>query len=125
MGKSQGAGSLSIWMHNLKGVEYIPEYTMGSYTGRAARIAAGIQTFELNRAAASSGITILGPGGSTVGVTGGYLQGGGHSILTSLYGLAADQVLSLQIVTADGRFVTASSEENQDLFWAVRGGGGG
>lgn len=38
--------------------------------------------------------------------------------------MAADHVMALQVVTADGRFVTACSEENQDLFWAMRGGGG-
>ncbi|CAG8960049.1 hypothetical protein HYFRA_00013237, partial [Hymenoscyphus fraxineus] len=124
LGKSQGAGSLSIWVHHLKSTEFLPSHTSGSYTGPVARIAAGIQTFELNRFAASNGITILGPGGSTVGVAGGFLQGGGHSTLSSLYGLAADQVLEINIVTADGKFVTASEEENQELFWAVRGGGG-
>jgi len=61
----------------------------------------------------------------TVGVSGGYLAGGGHSPLSSLYGMAADQVLAIEIVTPDGRFVTASEESNNDLFWALRGGGGG
>ena len=61
----------------------------------------------------------------TVGVSGGYVAGGGHSPLSSLYGMAADQVLAIEIVTPDGRFVTASEESNNDLFWALRGGGGG
>lgn len=56
---------------------------------------------------------------------GGYTQGGGHSPLSSLYGMGADQVLSAQVVTADGKFITASADENPDLFWALRGGGGG
>lgn len=55
---------------------------------------------------------------------GGYIQGGGHSPLSSLYGLAADQVLSAEVVTPGGRFVTADLEQNTDLFWAIRGGGG-
>jgi FAD/FMN-containing dehydrogenase len=55
---------------------------------------------------------------------GGYIQGGGHSPLSGLYGMAADQILSLEVVTADGRFVTASESSNPDLFWAIRGGGG-
>ena len=55
---------------------------------------------------------------------GGYIQGGGHSPLSCLHGLAADQVLSAEVVTPDGRFVTADFTQNTDLFWAIRGGGG-
>lgn len=55
---------------------------------------------------------------------GGYIQGGGHSPLSSMYGMAADQVLSMEVVLANGTFVTASSASNTDLFWALRGGGG-
>jgi FAD/FMN-containing dehydrogenase len=62
---------------------------------------------------------------NSVGVFGGYSQGGGHGPLISTYGPGADQILSAEVVTADGQFVTASSTENTDLFWALRGGGGG
>ena len=55
---------------------------------------------------------------------GGYIQGAGHSPMSSMYGTGADQVLSMEVVTADGRFVTASETSNPDLFWALRGGGG-
>jgi FAD/FMN-containing dehydrogenase len=61
----------------------------------------------------------------TVGVFGGYILGGGHSPLSSLYGMAADHVLGFEVVTPFGDFVTANSTSNQDLFWALRGGGGG
>jgi FAD/FMN-containing dehydrogenase len=60
----------------------------------------------------------------TVGMMGGYIQGGGHSPLSSIHGMAADHVLSMEVVTADGRFVTADFNQNTDLFWALRGGGG-
>lgn len=56
---------------------------------------------------------------------GGYIQGGGHSPMSSMYGTASDQALSFEIVTPDGRFVTADESHNTDLFWALRGGGGG
>jgi FAD/FMN-containing dehydrogenase len=68
---------------------------------------------------------MLEPGGGTVGAFGGYFMGGGHSTYTSIYGLAADQILFVQVVTADGRFVTADPTNNTDLIWALRGGGGG
>ena len=52
---------------------------------------------------------------------GGYLTGGGHSPLSSIYGLGADQVYEVEMVTPTGEIVTANECENTDLFWAVRG----
>lgn len=66
------------------------------------------------------------PPSKTIGAFGGYTQGGGHSPLSSLYGLGADQVLAIEVVTPDGRFVSATADgPHSDLFWAMRGGGGG
>ena len=61
----------------------------------------------------------------TVGLAGGYTQGGGHSSLASKYGLGADQTLEWEVVTGSGSLLTASPTENQDLYWALSGGGGG
>lgn len=55
-----------------------------------------------------------------MGFAGGYIQGGGHGPLTSLYGMAADQALEFEAVTAKGEFVTANADVNPDLFWALR-----
>ena len=55
-----------------------------------------------------------------VGVPGGYTQGGGHSALSTSFGLAADQTLEWEVVTAGGKLVTASRTQNADLYWALR-----
>ncbi|KAK3385876.1 hypothetical protein B0H63DRAFT_544345 [Podospora didyma] len=122
-GRSTGAGSLSIWVHNLKSFEFLPNHTSDAYRGMAVRIGAGMESWELHNHAAQYNITVVAPGGSTVGAVGGWLAGGGHGGLTSKYGLGSDQALAIDVVTADGRFLTADPRTNQDLFWALRGGG--
>ncbi len=54
----------------------------------------------------------------------GFTLGGGYGPLTGAYGLGADNLLSAQVVTANGQLVTANAEEHPDLFWGLRGGGG-
>ncbi|CAG8948757.1 hypothetical protein HYFRA_00001878 [Hymenoscyphus fraxineus] len=124
-GRSSGAGSLSIWTHYLKSFEYLPQYSQDEYKGRAARVGAGLETWEMFNYMASNRMGVVVPAGTTtIGPYGGWMAGGGHSILTSSYGMGSDQPLSLQVVTADGRFVTADPITNEDLFFAMRGGGG-
>lgn len=60
-----------------------------------------------------------------MGYAGGMITGGGQNPLAGIYGMAADHVVAFQLVTADGRLRTISEVENPDLFWALRGGGGG
>ncbi|KAJ8108141.1 hypothetical protein OPT61_g8375 [Boeremia exigua] len=124
IGKSSGAGALNIWTHNLKDIRFIEEYQSGDYSGPAFKAGAGVQGFEILEAARDHDVSVLAGICETVGWAGGYLAGGGHSPLASIYGMAADQVLAYEVVTADGRFVTASDKANTDLFWALRGGGG-
>jgi FAD/FMN-containing dehydrogenase len=69
-------------------------------------------------------VTIEIPGGETVGAFGGWIAGGGHNFLSSIYGHGADQVLAFQVVTADGRYRLVTPEENGDLYYAMLGGGG-
>ncbi|KAL1607002.1 hypothetical protein SLS59_002704 [Nothophoma quercina] len=126
LGKSGGKDALSIWTHYMKDIEYIEEYAdeeLG-YTGPAFKAGTGVQAFEIYKAADEKGRVVVGGEGETVGVMGGYIQGGGHSPLTGLYGTGADNVLAFEVVTADGEFVVANSTSHTDLFWALRGGGG-
>ncbi|KAF9738247.1 hypothetical protein PMIN04_001604 [Paraphaeosphaeria minitans] len=126
LGKSGGKDALSIWTHYFKDIDYIEEYVDAGtgYSGPAFKAGVGVQAFEIYKAAHEKGHSVVGGEGETVGIFGGYIQGGGHSPLTSLYGTGADQVLSMEVVTADGDYVTANSTSNTDLFWAMRGGGG-
>ncbi|KAK1983123.1 FAD binding domain-containing protein [Colletotrichum cereale] len=122
--KSTGAGSLSIWTHKFNNIQYLESHQQDSYSGPAFKLGAGVRAFEVYEAADKYGVTAVGGEGQTVGLVGGYIQGGGHSPMSGLWGMAADNVLSFQVVTADGRFLTASESQNPDLFWAIRGGGG-
>jgi len=97
---------------------------MGNYTGMAVRYGSGLEAWEVFNYMVDYNITIFAPGGKTVGANGGWFASGGHGSLTSLYGLASDNALSVDVVTADGRFVTADPYQNTELFWALRGGGG-
>ncbi len=83
----------------------------------------GVTWNEFNRAAACHGLATTGGVVSTTGIAG-LTLGGGEGWLMGKYGLTIDNLLAVEIVTATGEVVTASAEENQDLFWALRGGGG-
>ncbi|EED18812.1 conserved hypothetical protein [Talaromyces stipitatus ATCC 10500] len=125
IGKGSGKGALSIWTHWLKDKAYYPSFTAANgYQGPAIKFGAGIQVFEAYEFAKGFGVTVIGGEAITVGLAGGYTAGGGRSPLSSLYGMAADQVLALEVVLADGSFVTATAKENPDIYWILRGGGG-
>lgn len=123
LGRSTGAGALAIWTRYLKTIEF-QDVDDGTYRGKAVRLGAGVQGYEVLAAGHEEGLIVVGGECPTVGIAGGYTQGGGHSALSTNFGLSADNVLSWEVVTADGKFLTASRTENSDLFWALNGGGG-
>jgi FAD/FMN-containing dehydrogenase len=90
---------------------------------RTARAEGGVLWKELNRETQLHGLATT---GGVVGTTGiaGLTLGGGLGWLMPKYGLALDNLRSADIVAADGRVLRASADENPDLFWAIRGGGG-
>lgn len=87
-------------------------------------VGAGAQLINVYNALAARGLMI--PAGTcpTVGIAGNVL-GGGFGLSSRKFGLLADNLISAQLVLADGRIVTASAKQNPDLFWAIRGSGGG
>ncbi|KAL7932893.1 hypothetical protein V8C35DRAFT_305752 [Trichoderma chlorosporum] len=123
-GRSTGAGALGIWTHNLKNIS-ISTYSCGTYTGPSMKVGAGVQGFEMLSAAHSTGYVAISGECPTVGVAGGYTQGGGHSALSTSFGLGADQTLEFEVVKADGTIVIANPTQNSDLYWALSGGGSG
>ncbi len=109
-------GGLVIDLSHMKGIRIDP-------AARTARIEGGCTWGDVDHATHPFGLAT--PSGfiSTTGV-GGLTLGGGIGYLTRTHGLTIDNLLGADMVLADGSFVTASAEENPDLFWAVRGGGG-
>ena len=90
---------------------------------RVARIEAGANWGEVAAAAHVHGLALSAGDTATVGV-GGLTLGGGIGWMARKYGLTIDRLRSVELVTADGRLLTASAEEHADLFWGLRGGGG-
>ncbi|KAF2019041.1 FAD/FMN-containing isoamyl alcohol oxidase-like protein MreA [Aaosphaeria arxii CBS 175.79] len=126
MGRSTGYGSLIINTHSFKEATFSKTYSgPGNWSGSVATVGAGVQGRELYRQAFKQEPPVVIVGGEcpTVGWAGGYIQGGGHGPLTSIYGMGADNVLSFEAITAAGEYVTANAEKNPDLFWALKGGG--
>ncbi|MGH2362112.1 MAG: FAD-binding oxidoreductase, partial [bacterium] len=90
---------------------------------RTARAEGGATWGDFNHATHTFGLATTGGVVSTTGI-GGLTLGGGIGYLARGFGLSCDNLVSADVVTADGRFLTASNSENEDLLWAIRGGGG-
>ena len=91
--------------------------------GRTARVGGGATMSHLDRGTEPYGLATTGGRVSTTGV-GGFTLNGGTGWLDRVYGLACDNLVAVDLVTADGEAVTASESEHPDLFWALHGGGG-
>jgi FAD/FMN-containing dehydrogenase len=116
-GYSSGDGAVVVDLSRLTGVE------VDSHAERA-RLGAGTTVLPTYRALWPHRRAISGGTCPTVGITG-LTAGGGLGFLSRRYGVTCDRLVEVEIVTADGKLLRASGNENQDLYWATRGGGGG
>src|SRR5262249_14279662 len=91
--------------------------------GKTVRAEAGVTWGEFDRETQAFGLATTGGLVSTTGIAG-LTLGGGLGWLMGSYGLACDNLISVDVVTTDGRLLTASESRNEDLFWGLRGGGG-
>lgn len=107
-------GGIQIDLSSLKGVHVDP-------SARRARAEAGVLWGEFDRETQLFGLATPGGRVTTTGI-GGFTLGGGYGWLSPKYGLACDNLLSADVVTADGTLVRASEQENFDLLWGLRGG---
>jgi UDP-N-acetylenolpyruvoylglucosamine reductase len=115
-GHAVGAGAVMLDLSGMKALRLDP-------ATRTVRAGPGLTLGEFDRATQAFGLaTTLG----VVSVTGiaGLTLGGGLGWLNGRYGLACDNLISVDVATADGRLLRASAQENEELFWGIRGGGG-
>lgn len=126
-GSSTARGSLLIWLKNLRRFGEFGPLTdsCGTTHPLTQHLGGGEAWGDAYKAAVNNGYTVVGGGSANVGCCGGWLAGSGLSWSTRNNGFGLDNVLQYEVVTADGerKIVDACSEP--DLYWALRGGGGG
>ncbi|KAF4626250.1 hypothetical protein G7Y89_g11910 [Cudoniella acicularis] len=120
--------ALTIWVHNILGITvqttpFTPTNCPYSISTPSLTFGAGEEMAALNLAASQYNLTIISGGQTSIGYNG-YMSGAGHGALGPTYGMAADNVLEMEVVTPSGEILTVNECQNQDLFWALRGGGG-
>jgi len=103
---------------------FIPEGCSAA-AGKVVTFGAGQQFEGIYKFAEANKVTVVGGDGATVGAAGGWVTAGGHGLLSPVFGLGADNVQQFKVVLPDGTYVTANRCQNQDVFFALRGGGGG
>lgn len=148
MTRNTQKGSLLLWVHELQNMSYAetftPEGCCPPSTGGADKkndtttcttttrsygpvvtIGTGVSSDAATNFATRNNATLLVGASPTIAVSGGWVLGAGHSVLSPVYGLGVDRVVQFRLVTPDGVERTANACQEPELFWALRGGGGG
>ncbi|KAL4942348.1 hypothetical protein BDV06DRAFT_211930 [Aspergillus oleicola] len=128
-GRSSGPDAFALWTHNIqppieltKG--FVPEKCTDD-VGDVITFGAGQQFGGVYEFANAHGYRVVGGTSPSVGIAGGWTAAGGHSMLSNELGLGVDNVQQIKAVLPNGKYVTANRCQNQDIFFALRGGGGG
>jgi hypothetical protein len=127
-GRSNAANSLAIWTHNMKDQKFHKTFQpqgCKTHYENVGEIGAGVQAQDAWEFFEPLGMLVTVGAVGSVGLAGGFGQGGGHGPLGPKYGLMVDQAIEFEVVTADGEMRTINECSDPDLFWAMRGGGGG
>ncbi|KAK1248182.1 hypothetical protein MKX08_006402 [Trichoderma sp. CBMAI-0020] len=130
LGRSSAANTLTLNTHNMKNISLETSFTAQNCPSAGTRqniavIGAGVNAQEAMDYFEQRNIMVTVGGCSTVGIAGGFGQAAGHGLLTPAYGLMVDQAVEFDVITPDGVFRTINACSDADLFWAMRGGGGG
>lgn len=128
LGRSNAPDSLLVWTHNMRDVTVHDDFRISGGTGAgvpAISVGAGTRWLEAYVAASQHRRYVHGGGCTGVGAAGGFLQGSGFGSYSKRFGTGAAGIVELEVVTAEGKILIANDAQNQDLFWALRGGGGG
>ncbi|HEV2613996.1 MAG TPA: FAD-binding protein [Gammaproteobacteria bacterium] len=131
LGRSSAPNSLLIWTHKMRQIKFQPSFIPDGAPRNiksvpAITVGAGTRWLDAYGVATTQHNQYVQGGGCTsVGAAGGFTQGGGFGSYSKKFGTGAAGVLQVEVVTAEGKTLIANQYQNPDLFWAIRGGGGG
>ncbi|CDO71586.1 hypothetical protein BN946_scf184911.g56 [Trametes cinnabarina] len=131
-GRSTARGSFIIWTHNMKNITFHDTFTpqgapQSDAHDHAITLGSGVQWQEAYEAVTAKNRVLVGglSAGGTVGAAGGWVLGGGHSVLSPSFGLGVDNALQFTMISSNGTRYVANAYQYANLFFALRGGGGG
>ncbi len=130
LGRSCSADSLLIWTHRLQELQMHDSFVPAGAPAGAAGIpamsmGAGLRWLNAYKAATAANRYVQGGGATSVGAAGGFIQGGGYGTFSKKFGIASAAIIEAEVVVASGEILIANEYQNADLYWALKGGGGG